>query len=223
MTLSTNPLNNNDLHMDSFGAKSLIHILENVDILLNHLFQIKQSPSIDTNSPQTPSVLQETSVSQNREQPKNIGLDILLYMLQNTDKLLQTIIEIGPEKKSLYGLAKSYIDDLKSYDLKKILPEVKLEDPPDISNENLNIGLNRDDYFDSNNVITVAQTDVQDLTNGLNKNPIEKGISQKTEIELIPGKNKEEYNFIVKESPGTKKTPIEKVNLNSGLGRPKAT
>ena len=193
-----------------FGTKSLIHVLENVDILINRLFKIKRTQSFETEkvSP-SPSFITPiyTSVSQNGEQSKNHGLDILLYMLQNTDKLLQTIIEIKPEKKSLYESAKSYIDVLKSYDFKQMIPEVKLVDP-DISNENLNIGLNSSDYFGDSKKVTVSQSKVQNLIDGLNKKPIEKEILQKTEIELIPSKNKEEeFDFIVKEFPETKKTP----------------
>ena len=165
------------------------------------------------------------------QQPRNIGLDILLYMLQNTDNLLQTIVKTEPQQKSLYGQISSAVDTtvnfLKNYDVGFKMPEAKLEDPgsPNQRQEDPNIGLNRDDYLASNNVIAVKVGETSRVSQGIIENPIEgnQNNSQKTYIKLIPGKNEGESDFIVKESGSDIKTPpLNKVVNPRELAKRKA-
>jgi hypothetical protein len=167
---------------ESFGVKSLVHILENVDILTNDLFHIKRAQKI-----------------------KNHGLDILLYTLRNTEKILQTI-NPNSETNLLSTISKTVkqtVTDLAngldvSLDgLKKILQ-------PDLSDPDINQGYNRLefgqdtlDFYNGNNV-TIAETDMQTLSDGRIENPIEKNKSKVTKIRLVPDStvgNENKYKF----------------------------
>ena len=179
---------------NNFGYKSLIYILENVDTLINHLLQAKQSfsitPSISPNG--EPSMIKESNY---------VGLDILLYTLQNTEIILQTIIKKEPKESSLSTVVNAITSAVqvvseKSKPLAESIGELNEYFTPDLElpnedgshrQENLNYGQDRLEYYKGND-ITIAETDTQTLMNGLIENPIEEKMSKVTKIQLVPDK-----------------------------------
>lgn len=173
---------------EEFGRRSLIHILENVDTLLKDLLQTKQSfsitPSISPNG--EPSIIKES---------KNRGLDILLHTLQNTEKLLQTIIKPNHKNNSLStvfqaattAVSQAYqpvADYLNSAKKSLYADWTDPGDGPQRIDSNLDFGQDTPDFYKGNDV-TIATNGTQSLINGRIEKPIEEEMYEVTKFRLI--------------------------------------
>jgi hypothetical protein len=191
----------------SFGTKGLTHILENVHTLIHQLFPTKQK--------QNPS-LENTTESSSSISPKNHGLDILKYMLQNTDNILQTMIKKEPAKTPLSDVIQATsqttqkifkpfaesVGQLNEY----FTPD--LEEPDETGPEpqqmmNLSFGPDTLDFYKGDDV-SIATNGLQNLSEGRIANPIESNITEETKIRLVPDEtvdNVPKYKFVVEETP----------------------
>jgi len=192
----------------SFGTKGLTHILENVHTLIHQLFPTKQKQS----PPSENTAESSTSIA-----PKNHGLDILKYMLQNTDNLLQNMIKKEPAKTPLSDIIqatsqttqkifKPFADSIGQLN-EYFTPD--LEEPDGAAEAeprqmmNLSFGPDTLDFYKGDNV-SIATNGLQNLSEGRIANPIENNITEETKIRLVPDEtvdNVPKYKFVVEEMP----------------------
>ena len=147
---------------------------------------------------------------------QNHGLEMLLYMLQNTNTILENII-----KKPAPSLD---IMNKTSHTVKKLVQSISalkeyftpdLEEPGENEErmDNLGFGMDSTDYFKGENV-TILSKGVQNLKNGKIDLPSEKDITEETNIKLIRGDSKDnvpKYEFVV----NNKNTPKKLLKLNA--------
>jgi hypothetical protein len=196
----------------SFGTKGLTHILENVHTLIHQLFPTKQKQGLSS---------ENTAESSTSIAPKNHGLDILKYMLQNTDNLLQNMIKKEPAKTPLSDIIqatsqttqkifKPFADSIGQLN-EYFTPD--LEEPDgatesEVRNEpqqmmNLSFGPDTLDFYKGDNV-SIATNGLQNLSEGRIANPIENNITEETKIRLVHDEtvdNVPKYKFVVEETP----------------------
>jgi hypothetical protein len=185
----------------SFGIKGLTHILENVHTLIHQLFPTKQKQNFSLEN----IVESSTSIS-----PQNHGLNILMYILQNTDILLQTIIKKEPAKTPLseviqdntHKILKPFADSIGQLN-EYFTPDLEEPDEAEPQQMNLNFGSDNLDFYKGDNV-SIATNGIQNLSEGRIENPIEKHITEETKIRLVPEEtvdNMTKYKFDVEEMP----------------------
>jgi hypothetical protein len=192
----------------SFGTKGLTHILENVHTLIHQIFPTKQKQNLPS---------ENTAESSTSIAPKNHGLDILKYMLQNTDNILQNMIKKEPAKTPLSDIIQATsqttqkifkpfadsIGQLNEYftpDLEE--PDGAAESEPQ-QMMNLSFGPDTLDFYKGDNV-SIATNGLQNLSEGRIANPIENNITEETKIRLVPDEtvdNVPKYKFVVEETP----------------------
>lgn len=196
-----------------FGAHSLTHILQNIQTIIVNLFH----SHVNTSHEQMDMNIQ-----------KNHGLEILLYMLQNTNTMLGNIIKKTPPEGILVDNATNTVKKvtqtlniLKDYftpDLDEpVESEERLKEPEESGDriDNLSFGMDSTDYFKGNDV-TIISKGVQKLKNGKVDLPSDDDITEETNIRLLRGEGKDnipKYDFIVEEKNTPKK--IMKLSANN--------
>ena len=170
-----------------FGKHSLTYILQNIQIIMNRLFQLEQIQ------------LKDTNIS---GEQRNYGTEMLLYMLQNTHTMLDNIIKKPQSNDNIMNKTSSTVkkvvqtlNALKDY----FTPDLEVPDENEERMDDLGFGIDSTDYFKGENV-TIISKGVQSLKNGKIELPSEKDITEETNIKLVRGEstdNQPNYEFII--------------------------
>jgi hypothetical protein len=198
---------------NDFGAHSLTQILQNIQNLVNQLFH--SHTNVHSSKLDTPI-------------QKNHGLEILLYMLQNTNTMLGNIMKKTPPEGNLMNNASGTVKKvtqtlsvLKDYftpDLEEPdESEERLKEPEESGDriENLGFGMDSTDYFKGEDV-TIISKGVQKMKDGKVELPTDDDITEETHIRLLRGESKDnvpKYEFVVDEKNTPKK--VMKLSANN--------
>jgi hypothetical protein len=196
---------------NDFGTHSLTQILQNIQNLINQLFH----SHANTHPSKLDTLIQ-----------KNHGLEILLYMLQNTNTMLGNIMKKTPADGNLMNNASGTVKKVtQTLSVLKDYFTPDLEEPDEIEErlkgpeesgdriENLGFGMDSTDYFKGEDV-TIISKGVQKMKDGKVELPTDDDITEETHIRLLRGESKDnvpKYEFVVDE----KKTPKKVMKLSA--------